>query len=457
MNEPNLLIVLTDQQSWWTLSLYGGTLVSTPHIDRIGLEGAKLNQYFTNSALCTPSRGCFFTGRYPHSNGAFSNCIPLNRDEVTFGQVLGDHGYRTGYFGKWHLDGTMRPGWIHPERTMGFQESRCMFNRGTWKKIQDLPMRDTSPTVFSYKEVGDEETYATDWLTHKAISFITHRDDSPFCCVIGYPDPHGPFTVRAPYDTLFKPENLPLWKTFDEDRVPDWAQARRDVKGFRNSRVEREKAFRTKMAGYLGQVKLIDDSVGLVLRALEEQGILDQTVVVFTTDHGEYMGEHGLYGKNELYETAYRIPFVVRWPRKIQAGTQVDRLICSVDFQTTVLSLLEVPPCGREQGRDAAPLLEGKSIDWTDEIHIHHNSHRRAGVFTEDWELAYVDDGDPILFDRKSDPHQTNNLFRSPGYSEVANFLTGRIIRHHHQFHSPASAWLKAIGESSIRSGEGHR
>ena len=126
---PNLLVIHTDQQSCWSLGAYGGTLVQTPHIDRLAADGVTCTGFFAHSAVCTPSRGCFVTGRYPHAHGAWRNNLPLNRDEITFAEQLRRHGWHTGYAGKWHLDGDRRPGWVHPERSMGFTECRRRASR----------------------------------------------------------------------------------------------------------------------------------------------------------------------------------------------------------------------------------------------------------------------------------------------------------------------------------------
>ena len=259
MSSPNLLVIHTDQQSSWTLGAYGGTLVETPNTDRIGAEGAVLTNFFTNSAICTPSRGCLVTGRYPCANGALANNLCLNPDEVTFARVLLDAGYDTGYCGKWHLDGTPRPGWVHPERSMGFRDCRYMFNRGHWQRIEDPEMGDMQPKVFEYKYIGDEETYATDWLVDKAIGFLRRDRDRPFCCMLSIPDPHTPFSVRAPYDTMFDPADMPLPASFGEESLPDWAEECRARGRYRLDRADREDELRRNKAQYCGMVKLIDE------------------------------------------------------------------------------------------------------------------------------------------------------------------------------------------------------
>jgi arylsulfatase A-like enzyme len=394
--------------------------------------------------VCTPSRGCFVTGRYPESHGAYFNSIPLNRDEITFAEVLKGAGYRTGYVGKWHLDGTPRPGWVHPERAMGFDDARYMFNRGHWKKIEDFKMnKKDQPVVHPYSVIGDEETYATDWLTNKTLEFLDIEDERPFCHMLSLPDPHGPVHVRAPYDTMFSPEDMPLPSTFDPENLPDWAQELQAKSPFGTEREDREERLRRFLGLYFGEVKLIDDSVGRVITKLEEKGVLENTVVVFTTDHGEYAGEHGLHAKNLLYETAYRIPMIVHWPKGIEAGTRIDNVMSTVDFQQTLLGLMGVAASGREQGRDGSAFLRGEELEWDDRAFLHHCSHTRAGIFTREYELALVEDGDSILFDRVNDPDQVTNLFDDPDHADVVVELTGRVVAHHEKLGTPASEWLR--------------
>jgi uncharacterized sulfatase len=443
INRPNLLIIHTDQQSWWTLGCYGGTVADTPNIDRLAAEGALFTNFFTNSAVCTPSRGCFVTGRYPESHGAYANNIPLNRDEITFAEVLKRSGYRTGYVGKWHLDGTPRPGWVHPARTMGFEDAYHMFNRGHWKKIEDSPMRGVEPTVYPYNVIGDETTYTTDWLTNKALRFIDDADDRPFCFMLSLPDPHGPVEVRSPYDTLFSPDDMPLPATFCPESLPDWAQDLQAESPFGVNRPDREERLRSFLALYFGEVKLIDDSVGRIVEKLKACGLFDDTILVFTTDHGEYAGEHGLNAKNQLYETAYRIPMIVHWPRGIQAGIRVDNILSTVDFQPTILGVMGVSQCGREQGRDGSALVRGEACEWNDYAFLHHSTHSRAGVFTREFELALVRNGDSILFDRVHDPDQTRNLFHTPDYADTVATLSMKVLQHHSSLRTPATEWLR--------------
>ncbi|MFX0099651.1 MAG: sulfatase-like hydrolase/transferase [Candidatus Hodarchaeota archaeon] len=432
MEKPNILVIHCDQLSWGALSIHGGAVVQTPNIDRIGLEGARFNNFFTNSAVCTPSRGCFLTGRYPSCHGAYRNNIPLNKDEITFAHVLRDHGYHTGYGGKWHLGGMPR-GVVPSEFAMGFTDSKYMFNRAQHKILQFSP--DDPDNIV--------KEYSTDWLTDRAIEFIEENFKAPFCYMLAYPDPHGSFKPRPPYDTLLKPKDMVIPSTFSLEG-PSWAMMEREKSGYKMKNPDREKKVRHDATQYYGMVKLLDDSVAKVLDFLEQKGILDDTIIVFTSDHGEYLGEHGLNGKNKVYETAYRIPVLIRWPEKIKAGTVVENICSTVDFPQTLFGLLGIKPSGREQGRDASPLLGGEPTGWVDEAVFHHSKGRYAGIFTPEYELAYARQGDHVLFDRKKDPEQINNLFSRPEREGIVKELSEKIIQNPEKYNSPDAKWLKA-------------
>ncbi len=434
--KPNLLLLHCDQLSSWALSCYAGelqrvpnygaTLVQTPHLDRLAAEGARLTNFFVTSAVCTPSRGCFFTGRYPHAHGAWHNDLPLNRDEITIGQALKNAGYRTGYCGKWHLDGDSKPGWMTPDRSMGFDECRHMFNRGHWKEIREAA--DGTPSVTEYTAMGDARSFTTDYLATKTIDFLRRHRGEPWCWVVSWPDPHTPFTVRAPYDTMYQPADMVVPRTFtphqDGKKLVDEAELRR------------------RKAAYCGLVKCIDDNVGRVLAALEQTGQLESTIIVFTTDHGEYLGEHDRWGKNQWYRTAHQVPFLIRYPASIPAGTVVPQMIGSVDVVPSLLRLMGQPPTGREQGRDASALLQGRAADWVDEQQLHHSSLAGAGLYTPEWELVLRRDAAPLLFNRLQDPEQISNLAAAPEYQERVAAMSARILAHHQAVESPAAAWL---------------
>ena len=438
-----MLVIQTDQQSAWTLGAYGGTIIPTPHIDGLGKQGVVLENFLTNSAVCTPSRGCLVSGLYPHVNGSIKNNDPLKPGTATFASVLKAAGYRTGYAGKWHLAGRPKPGWMGEDQSFGFSDCRYMFNRGHWKTILD--QQEGHPKVLPYGEVGDEKTFTTDWLTGKTEEFLalSKDDDRPFLWMVALPDPHPPLTVRAPYAGRFKAKDMPLPSTLFEENKPRWARRgplekqkqKRNKKGV-------ERWLRQRKAKYCDMIPSIDDAVGRLLAAVEATGRAEDTIVIFTTDHGEYMGEHGLMNKNQIYDAAYRIPFIVRWPGGLPAGRREKGLVAQVDVMPTILGL-----CGAEipaavQGRDASKLLRGGDDRWANEVWQHHSSTTRAGIFTDRYQLSLINGSDHVLFDRVEDPEQKRNLYADPERKSVVDELTARVVAHHKATKSPATEWL---------------
>jgi uncharacterized sulfatase len=241
---------------------------------------------------------------------------------------------------------------------------------------------------------------------------------------------------------MYKPEEMPIPSTFNQKDLPDWAQEFQKASSFGQQVPNREQKLREFLALYFGEVKLIDDSVGKIIAALEESGKLENTIIVFTTDHGEYGGEHGLEHKNCLYETAYRIPMIVHWPQGIAKRTKIDRLMSTVDFQPTILALMGVDATGREEGVDGSSFFRGETREWNDTAYLHHNTHTRAGIFTRDYELALVENGEDILFDRINDPDQVINLYNDPAYASVVTDLSADVIAHQRKLDTPAMTWL---------------
>jgi len=446
--KPNLLIIHTDQQNCWTLGAYGGDLIATPNIDALAREGALFRNFFANSALCSPSRACFVTGRYPNTHGVYANNIYLSDSEVTFAHVLKRAGYATGYSGKWHLNGTPKPGWGNPAwgkptPGKGFDDNRFMFNRGHWKSIVERP---DGPPKISYGKIGDEHTYTTDWLAQKTIEFIERNRNRPFCYMVGIPDPHPPYTVRTPYSAMFDPKDLPLPATVNE-REGRPARPPALFKKF-------ESRLRTRKAHYCGMVKCIDDAVGKIVAHLRKENLLDDTIVVFTSDHGDYMGEHGLMGKNMLYETAHHIPLIIRWPRKIAPATVVEHIVTTVDFHPTILAIMGLSASGRVQGRDATPLLLGKKVPWNDECFIYHSSNKYAGILTPRYHFVVGPPGfhyrgapNRMLYDRVNDPEQRRNLIDDPKYAGVRKELFARVLEHHKALDTPELSWLPSAAK----------
>jgi uncharacterized sulfatase len=274
--------------------------------------------------------------------------------------------------------------------------------------------------------------------------------------MVSFPDPHPPFTVESKYHSMFPEESMELPETFHQKNLPSWAEKmrRQDVEWEHVSSEDdprREAIFRKWKSKYLGEIKCIDDNVGRILKTLRERNLLDDTLIIFTSDHGEYMGEHGLYFKNALYEPAHHVGTLMRWPGRIRPGTVVEECVANVDVLPTLAGLLSLKTSGREQGRDASPLLRREKIDWKDEAFIHKDYFSQSGVFTQEWELGLDKSGDSVLFDRKRDPLQVNNLYHDPQHKAVVDELTERTIQHNKKLGSPALEWLSSLEKSNVQ------
>jgi len=444
--KPNLLIIQTDEHNFRTLGCYRDTLppeqalvwgpeavVETPHIDRLAREGVLCTSFYATSPVCSPSRASLVSGRYPQGTAVVGNDIPMADEVVTFAELLRRQGYATGYAGKWHLDGTAKPGWA-PARDFGFADNRYLFNRGHWKQLE---LTDDGPRVKarnakgkpSYGVAGaDEQSFATDWLADRAIEFIDAHADEPFCYMLSLPDPHGPDTVRPPYDTMFRdqPSQPPPSFAITPEQAPAWAPVQGRF---------------LPMAPYFGMVKCIDDNVGRILAALEERGVLDGTIVVFTSDHGDLRGEHHRQNKGVPFEASAKVPFVARAPGLLPAGTRVDQALGTVDFLPTIMALMGAPTAGLEQGRDASPLLRGEApAEWRDVAFL-----RQAGREGEGWLAAVSDryklvvhpEEAPWLFDLEQDPDELRNAVEDPDFRPVAADLARKLLGYIDAFDDP--------------------
>lgn len=428
----NLLIISTDEHHFNTLGCYGGTAVETPNIDWIAKNGARCTSFYATTPVCSPSRASLVSGLYPQKTPVTTNDVPLDDSIVTFAEILRRRGYATGYAGKWHLDGTGKPQWA-PERKFGFEDNRYMFNRGHWKK---LILTDDGPKVGAVDKKGnpgygvdgaDEKTFSTDWLCDRAMDFISENADRPFCYMVSLPDPHGPNTVRAPYDTMYKDAAVPIPVSLvrKPEQIPAWGKPA----GVKPAQLQ------NLMRSYYGMVKCIDDNVGQMLDTLRERKLLNRTIIVFTSDHGDLCGEHGRLNKGVPYEGSARIPFLIHCPGKIEGNTVVNAALGTVDFLPTVLSLMDSPVPHKVDGRNAAALFTEASVkDWEDIAFVRSTGRPgRSGdawisAITEQFKLVYSTNEEPWLIDLKNDPNELTNLFGQPAHKEKSRWMTERLL-----------------------------
>lgn len=414
MTPPNFLVLYPDQWRADALGCAGHPVVRTPCLDRLAREGLRATHAFVANPLCTPSRGSFMTGRYPHTTGVTHNQAPLPATAVCFAERLVAAGYRTGYIGKWHLDGDARPGFVPPERRHGWQYWAA-FNRGH-RYYDGVYFRDTPEPL---RAPGFEPDHQTDL----AIGFLAEaaaRPERPFCLLVAWGPPHTPLEPPERHRNTYAPDGLPLPAS-----VPP----------------ETADTARRERARYYGLVSALDDNVGRLLDALDRLGLAGDTLVLFTSDHGDSLGEHGLFRKTIPYDEATRVPLIARWPGRIPAGAVSDGLFHSVDIAPTLLALAGAAALPDAQGYDlTGALLGGDSPRRAAYIAgqiAAGDTPRPTGPLPEHWRALRTADSllvtdragaVALQFDLRADPLALDNLAGHPEAGPAREELLARLL-----------------------------
>jgi len=447
--KPNLLIIHTDEHNFRTLGCYRellsqdqayvwgeGLKVETPNIDWLARNGVLFSKCYASTPVCGPSRGAFVTGIYPQHTGVSKNDVPMHDHMITFAEILQDEGYFTGYAGKWHLDGEGKPQW-EPERDFGFKDNRYMYNRGHWKKMEDTP---DGPRVASVNEDGtpnynldgaDEQSFTTDFLTDRTMEMISENKGTPFCIMLSLPDPHGPDRVRPPYDEMYTDLSFSAPGTYNkpDEGIPTWAQKSKNA-GINQSQ-------------YFGMVKCIDDNVGKLIDFIRTEGLLDNTIVVFTSDHGDLRGEHHRHNKGVPLEASAKIPFIISFPQKIPRGAVIEDAFSTVDFAPTILELLEVNHTTKMHGTDYSGVItdpdtqdEAPDIAFVRSTGTEQDG-KWIGAFNSRYKLILSADDDPWLLDLQLDPDELINFIQEPGNTTIVRELATELQEYTVQFQDP--------------------
>jgi arylsulfatase A-like enzyme len=414
--KPNFLFVYTDDQRWDAMGVVQREMgergrypwFQTPNMDRIAAEGVRFRNAFVTLSLCAPSRATFLTGRYNHLNGVANNRTPFPTNSVSHASLLRAAGYKTAYIGKWHMGGQ------HGQRP-GFDYSASFIGQG---RYVDCPF-----------EINGEPKPTTGWVddvsTDFAIEFMKQNRNQPFSVVIGYKACHGPNDPPERAKDRFadaKARTVPNLKVRAIYRAPDDQPA---------SKAEAAGTFTNEAnvnLRYFRCISAADDNLGRLLKALEELKLLDDTVVVFTSDNGYYHGEHGLGDKRSAYDESLRIPLLVRYPKLFPKGRALDEMALNIDLAPTLLDLAGVAAPREMQGKSWVPLIAGKSTDWRKAFlaeYFYENNFAGTptvvAVRTATAKLIKYPGHDEWmeLFDLAKDPYETKNLIKDPASKEL--------------------------------------
>ena len=451
--QPNLLVIMSDEHGPMFSSAYGHPLVRTPNMDRLAESGTTFDAAYCNSPLCVPSRLSFMTGRFVSRCKGWDNATPLPSDAVTWPYLLRSLGYDVALSGKMHL--------IGPDTLHGFDaqlaydphgggtsdsatadrlglSSRGMHPIHTW--------RDGTPSAAeSWPSVGEARAgtgpmiEADDAIEAAALKYLRDpaRSGRPFALCIGLVAPHFPFVVPEPYFSMYYPDNvdMPAHPPGHLDNLPEAARRLRDTFGFHGYSDDEVARAR---AAYFGLITYLDDKIGRLLDALDEGGLAENTVVVYTSDHGESLGEHGLWRKMNFYEQSARVPLQVRWPGAIEGGQRFGDAVSLVDLTATILDIAGVPLERRRfwqvDGDSLLPMMRGEDEAWKDEAFVEHLAHgtdrARAMLRSGSWKLSYGH-GDPPeieLYDLNADPGEFTNLAGALEHRETQQRLVRLLL-----------------------------
>jgi len=421
---PNVLLILTDDQRWDAVGYHDKPLlgIDTPNIDRLAEEGVQFNNMFVTSSLCSPSRASFLSGTYAHTHGVRDNFTDYPRELESFPMAMQKSGYQTAYIGKWHMgeaDDSRRPGYDY-----------WVTHKGQGKYYD---------TTFNVD--GERQTvlgYYAHVVTDMANDWIKNRDtDKPFAMVLGHKAPHGPFIPEEKYqntydnvavtypDSAFKLEGKPEWI---KERLPTWHGIYGPLYGFRENFPDMSQAaivdFQKFVRSYTATINSVDDSVGRVLKQLEDEGILDNTIVIYSSDNSFLLGEHGMIDKRTMHEASIRVPLVVRYPKVFKAGTRVEHQVLSIDLAPTLMELTGAGQLSNAQGQSWVAAAQDKDAEWRESWLYEYNYEEQfpytpnvRGVRKGDWKYVAYPHGDggalrhkEELYNLAIDPAEEFNL-----------------------------------------------
>lgn len=463
--KPNLIIIHTDEHNFRTLSCYQkllsldqafvwgkGNNSTTPNIDKLANEGAISTSYYASSPVCTPSRASLVTGLYPQATGAPKNGLHISEDVPTFATILRDQGYATSYVGKWHLAGHNKYSFGIKYKA-GFEDNRYMMRGGhaPYFHVKDGKVLDGLGYKAIKKYPENEIIHATDFFTNKTLEILKRDKDKPFALMLSIPDPHTPDYAKPPYNTMYTNMNIVAPKTMNPkyaDQRPSWGRGGNNEATGKKSFEKEKKALQQ----YFGMVSHIDDSVGKILDFLEENNLTKNTIVVFTSDHGDMFFEHQRRNKGVPYEASARIPFVIRYPNKIPAKKVVNTAYTNVDFTPTILSLMNIKTDTKFHGLDS-------SNDFTNDEKIV-NSDRityfaKSGGFwvagvSDRYKLVFDKKEKPYLFDLEKDPDELINFYYNKDYADVVHRMQTELIKQLVKYDEPGLRNHKDLTQNNL-------
>ena len=487
----NIVYIMTDDHTAQMMSCYGSRFVETPNLDRIANDGVIFTNSFVANSLSGPSRACMLTGKHSHANGFTDNttCV-FDGSQQTVPKLMRQAGYQTALIGKWHL----------VSLPTGFDHWEIVPEQGDYYNPDFINMEN---------DTIRKEGYITNLITDMSIDWMENQRDKekPFCLFIHHKAIHRNWLPELKYLSLYEDKTFPLPDNFYDDYEGRPAAAAQEMNILKDmdiiydnkmDRADKETPLKERYESYVGRlspedrkvydafyapiiedfykknpqgkelaewkyqrymrdyskvVKSLDDNVGRVLDYLKEKGLLDNTLVVYTSDQGFYMGEHGWFDKRFMYEESMHTPLIMHLPKDFKAKGEIPQMVQNIDYAPTFLDLAGAPIPEDIQGVSLLPLLKGeKPADWRKSLYYHfyefpaeHMVKRHYGVRTERYKLIhfYNDIDEWELYDLQEDPTEMHNLYGKPGYEKITEDLRTELVKLQTQYHDPIEEKLK--------------
>jgi arylsulfatase A-like enzyme len=434
VKRPNIIYIMSDDHAAHAISAYGSRINQTPNLDRLARDGMRFDRVFAVNSICTPSRACILTGKYSHRNG-----VPVfNRfdgSQPTVAKYLQAAGYHTGIIGKWHLGSD----------PTGFDEWTILPGQGAY----------FNPAFIEPAGRRVINGYVTDIITDLAIGFLKNRPkDQPFFLMCHHKAPHRNWQPDDKHKAMFADKEIPEPATLRDDGAGRADAIREctqkvlqnlnpsDTKGPPPADLTGDALLKWKyqryMQDYLACVQSVDDNVGRLLDYLDQAGLAENTIVIYTSDQGFFLGDHGLYDKRFMYEESIRMPFLVRWPGVAKPGSTQSAMGINTDFAPTFMEIAGLPVPADMQGRSLVPLLKGeRPADWRTSWYYRyyhdpgdHNTRAHYGVRTDTHKLIYFWKKDQWeMYDLVKDPAELHNIYQDSGQADTVAKLKAELYR----------------------------
>lgn len=477
VKRPNILLICTDQQRYDSLGCYGNQHAQTPTLDQLAADGVLFEQCYVQNPVCAPSRGSLVTGRYVHSNGLWANGVSLPQHETLFTKTLADAGYDCGLIGKMHLASCFE-GRTEPRFEDGFRYHQWSHDppHGSPQNQYQHWLAEHHPALSAQAKAGKlrydhlpTEAHYSHWVAEMAIDFLRNERaaEKPFFLWANFYDPHNPFGAPQEYLARFQPDEMPppiLEGDTDPAKPPihDVARHPGDATHPRGYNAYDATQIQTIRAAYAAMVALIDDETKRVLDTLDELVLSENTLVVFTSDHGEMLGDHHMLLKGPMmYEGAVHVPLILRWPGHLPMGERRSQLVQWIDLSPTFLEAAGLSPQPRIQGQSLLPLARGDTDapvrGWA--LCEYRNSGRpydppvHATMLRKESYKLVVYHGMPAtarsrsgeLYDLETDPQEQTNLWNSPHHAhirqELESFLLDALVATEDRWQPREAVW----------------